>query len=630
MGLRKILSLMTLMLLPTLLAQVASQEPQELIQNGLFNDKSGASAFWYLNTGGLGTMEIVPSQEQNASGTMTIKVNDFSPQPWNMQLIQGVAAGVPKGTVVFISFDYRISPGYSFNFYWQEERPPWPKLLSLHIDSPTETWHRVQMAVPIHEELKPQGTSFSFHLAERIGICELRNISAKVLPEGTNPYKLNTNVTPVLGGDFYDKDWRNAASARLEQLRKVNVKARIIKKNLPVTKGQILFRQTSRPFKFGAETSMATITPKVLEVKDNKPLRKSLGKNIEAIPQYRKILLDKSTFDFITLNDGLTWRDYAAWGNKFADEAIAEISAAGLYLRGHALYIPAFMFAPVRCRKMNKDALAEALIKHVGEITAQLNGKIPEWNVLHGGVEYTEIYYLLGPENLLQVFKTVTDTASGTKLLVSDPTSLSNLSDETMQKSVELLQWLQKSGVKLDGIVLHANMKRLDVAPQSMEKRLDYIYKELNIPIHIANFTVNNESDEFQAAAIGDYLLLFFSHQAVKSVSFAEGWTPMLLNPKMAFYTEDLQPRQSMLMIRSLLTEKWLSNETLDIEPLGVSKPASLFKGAYNVTLTYGTKTKDLSIDIDALANQDGKSAAFDGGQAKMENGELILSFSVD
>ncbi len=152
-------------------------------------------------------MEIVPSQEQNASGTMVIKVNDISPRPWDMQLIQGVEGGVPKGSVVFISFDYRISPGYSFNFYCQEVREPWPKLLSLHIDSPTETWHRVQMAVPVHEELSPKGTSFSFHLAERIGICELRSISAKVLPEGTNPYKLNTNVTPVLGGDFYDKDW---------------------------------------------------------------------------------------------------------------------------------------------------------------------------------------------------------------------------------------------------------------------------------------------------------------------------------------------------------------------------------------------------------------------------------------
>ena len=574
-------------------------------------------------------MEVVPSAEQNVSGTMTIKVNDLSSQPWDMQLIQGVSGGVPKGAVVFISFDYRISPGYSFNFYWQEERPPWPKLLSLHIDSPTEEWHRVQMAVPVHEELKPQGTSFSFHLAERIGFCELRNISAKVLPEGTNPYKLNTNATPVLGGDFYDKDWRDAATKRLEQLRKVNVKARIIKNKLPVNDGEIHFRQISRPFKFGAETSLAIIIPKALDIKDNKQLRKKLGKNAETIPEYRKLLLDKHLFDFMTLNDGLTWRDYTAWGDKFADEAVSTITGAGLAVRGHALFIPAFMFAPVRCRKMNKDVLAEALIKHIAEIAGHLDGKVQEWNVLHGGIEYTEIYNITGAESMLQAFTTAATAAPKARLLVSDPTSLSNLSDETMHKNIELLQWLMKSDVKLDGIVLHANMKRLDVAPQSMEKRLDYIAKELKLPIHIANFTVNNESDEFQAAAISDYLLLFFSHPAVKSVSFAEGWTPMLLNPKMAYYSEDLQPRQSMKLIQSLLKEKWLSNETARIEHT-LSGPISLFKGEYEATISFGDSTKTCSFDLDSIASREGNAASFDGGQAKIENGELVLSFTAD
>ncbi|MBO4344287.1 MAG: endo-1,4-beta-xylanase [Victivallales bacterium] len=630
MGLRKTLSMMALMLLPALLAQVAPQEPQELIQNGLFNDKSGAGTFWTLTDGGLGTMEIVPSKEQNASGTMTIKVNDISTQPWTMQLMQQVASGVPKGTVVYISFDYRISPGYSFNFYWQEERPPWPKLLSLHIDSPTETWQRVQMAVPIHEELKPDGTSFSFHLAEQVGICELRNISAKVLPEGTNPYKLNTNVNPVLGGDFYDKDWRDAATARLEKLRKVNVKARIIRNNIPSTKGEVKFRQIDRPFKFGAETSLAIINTKALEAKDNKLLRKNLSKDIQSIPEYRKILLDKDVFDFITLNDGLTWRDYDSWGSKYAKEAVdIAITEMGIYLRGHALYIPAFMFAPVRCRKMNKEALANALLKHVGEITEAFKGRITEWEVLHGGVEYTEIYNMIGAESMLQVFKTVAEKDPDAKLLVSDPTCLSDLSDDTMENSVKLLKWLIESGVKLDGVVLHANMKRLDVAPQSMEKRLDYIYNELKLPLHIANFTVNNESDEFQSAAISDYMLLFFSHKAVHSVSFAEGWAPMLLNPKTAYYNENLEPRQSMRTIRTLITEKWVSNATLEIDEAGISESESLFKGTYEVVASSGGNSRTYAVNIDSLANA-GKEVTFDGGQAKIEEGELVISFVFD
>jgi hypothetical protein len=174
-------------------------------------------------------------------------------------------------------------------------------------------------------------------------------------------------------------------------------------------------------------------------------------------------------------------------------------------------------------------------------------------------------------------------------------------------------------------------MKRLDVAPQAMERRLNMVAGRLNVPIHIANFAVNSESDEFQAATIRDYMLLFFSHPNVKSVSFAEGWAPLLLNPKMAFFHDDLSPRPAADVVRKLITEEWVTNAMIKT---GHDSTATYtpFKGVYDVSLSNAKGlSKKIQLDLDKLAAADASLQKFEDGTArKTKEGQLFVTLYVD
>ena len=622
--------ILTLFLAYLLPADEVTTETVDLVKNGMFNDKTSKTAFWSLRTGGLGVAMVSPAKEEGSSNILSIKVKDISPKPWDFELLQRFETEIPKSTVVYVSFDYRISDGYSFNFYWQEEHAPWPKLLSLHIDSPIDIWQRVQMAVPVHESFGPNATAFSFHLAEKVGTCELRNISAVILPPGTNPDTLSTNTTPVLGGDFYDKDWRALATANMKRNRQIPVTFKVIRKGAPVPDVSISMNQLSRSFQFGVETIFPIFSQAALNARENDALKKKITPVAENIPKYKELLLNKKLFNFITFTDGFIWRDYELWGNKVDTSIIDEALAADFTVRGHALFVPTFMFAPVPCRKMNKEKLSEAVIKHIASLSSKHKGKIAQWNVVHGATDYSEIYNKIGVESLQEAYAVASKEAPDAELLISDLRSLSAISDVTLKDSIELADWLIQSGCKISGIVLGANMKRLDVAPQTMERRLNMVASRLKIPIHIAHFAVNNESDEFQTATISDYMLLFFSHPSVKSLSFAESWAPLLLNPKMAFFNDDLSPRPSAEMIRKLITEEWVTNAMIKTGADGTATYTP-FRGNYAITLSNAKGlNKKLLLDLDELLKHDDKLFKFEDGSAKNTREGLHITLYVD
>ncbi len=564
---------------------------QEIARNGAFNDPASALEFWQPRGGGLGTFSVAKGQEEGAIGILTVRVTETSQKPWNMELLQRVDAVVEKATTMYISFEYKISPGYSFNFYWQEERSPWPKLLSLHVDAPTEKWQRTQMAVPVHQTFQPQTTAFSFHLAENVGILQLRNFSAIMVPADVNPETLVTNATPVLGGDFYDKDWRGIVAARLEKIRRFPLTLEVARQDRKIANAKIAVRQTGRPFRFGVEAAAALLAPASLAAPEIADFAARVKPHAARFDRYRDLILNTPQFEFVTFYDAMIWRDHAAWGQKIDAEVLAAAKTAGRPVRGHALFIPAYKFAPNACRNLNRDAMSKALLEHVSQICARHRGAVAEWNAIHGAIEYFEIYNFIGVDCISQVFAAARAADPAARLLLSDIQALSALSDVPLRDTLELAEWLQQSGTQVDGVVLGANLKRLDVGPQSMEKRLDQLSARVKAPIHIANFAVNADSDEIQASMVRDYLLLFYSHPAVVSVSFAEPWAPAILNPRMAFFNDDFTPRPATEAVFKLLDEEWRTVTDLETDAAGAAPPVDAFIGSYELTVTIGKQT---------------------------------------
>jgi len=538
----------------------------------------------------LGSFTVVPGETPEDAKVMRITVKNTAAKPWSMELLQLLSSDVARGSTLYISFDYKISKDYCFHFYWQVEASPWPKLLSLRITEPVETWHTLRVAVPVHEDYFAEKTAFSFHLAERKGLLELRNLSAKLYPPGVDPESLETNVSPVFGGDFYDKDWRALALGKIDKNRKGRLQLTVQSGEQPVADAVITLRQKTIPLPIGVETSAALLNPDILARRELADLRRRIAPFKDLLPEYKKLTLQNPFFSFLSFYDGFHWRDHETWGKQIDVKLLDEARSAGKDVRGHALFAPAFMFAPPKCRSLNRDKLWDALMQHVENLSKRHAGKIKSWEVLHAAIEYNEIYNFVGIDSIPEVFRVARKSAPETSLLISDLNSLGEISDIPMTDLIELLEWLKTEGIKLDGLVLGVNLRRLDVAPQSMEKRLDRLAAKVGLPIHIRNLAVNDEDPEVQADMIRDYMLLFFSRREVASISIGELWEAAVLNRNMAFYDKNLQPKKAMQIVQRLVTEDWVSNLEVKTDETGQAE-ITPFLGKHDLEVTDGKNT---------------------------------------
>lgn len=589
---RLLLMLMIAVGLPS--GWLVAAEPVQVVQNGRFNHPDGPVTGWSVRGGG---QKVSPAKGPGEGGTISFTVRQPSAKPWSQELNQPLAVDFDRGEVLYISFEYKISEGYSFHFYWQVEASPWPKLLSLRLTEPVDTWHQVKVAVPLHEYYPAGRTAFSFHLAEQAGTLELRNIEAWRYPPGTNPESMDNNVTPVLGGDFYDNDWREKVREAIALNCRGALQVAVTEAGLPAPGAKVTLRQLSRPLQFGLEVSAALLAPpdapacRALEIRQRV---QELGGDLAA---YRKLVLEQHPASFFSFYDGFTWRDHTQWG-KDIDIGVLELALqAGKNLRGHALFCPAYMLAPPSARGLNAQQLNDALRQHIVGLSRRLGGKIDAWEVLHAPIEYNEIYNFIGVDSLSRVFFQVLEGNPQSKLLISDLNSLAEISEVSLNDFLELIEWLGTEGVKLDGIVLGANFKRQDVAPQSLEKRLKQIIGKTSLPLHIRGLAVNDADPDFQAAMLRDYLLLFFSQPAIASVTFGEIWAPAQVIPQMGLYDAELKPKPAVAMLEQLLNTELSGQAEAETNAEGQAAFTPFF-GEYEIVVERAGKTGRAVIQV--------------------------------
>ncbi len=348
----------------------------------------------------------------------------------------------------------------------------------------------------------------------------------------------------------------------------------------------------------GVEASAALLSPDILSRRELSDLRKQTAPYKDLLPEYKTLTLRNPFFSFVSFYDGFHWRDHETWGKQIDEKLLAEALAAGKEVRGHALFAPAFMFAPPKCRGLNRDKLWDTLMKHVENLSKRHAGKIKSWEVLHAAIEYNEIYNFIGVDSIPEVFRMAQKGAPDSALLISDLNSLGEISDVPLTDLIELIEWLKIEKINPSALVLGVNLKRLDVAPQSMEKRLDRLAGKVGLPIHIRNLAVNDENPEVQADMIRDYMLLFFSRREVASVSLGELWEAALLNPNMAFYNKKLQAKKAMQTIEKLVTEEWVSNLEVKTDENGEIeiKP---YLGKYDLEIKNGKDSWKQEVIID-------------------------------
>lgn len=570
-----------------------------LLRNGSFTESPDRPLNWVTrSTGDLGTFTVTPPKEEGASAVLTVNVARAHEQPWMLELRQKLSTPLPKGRILFLGFEYRISNGYAFHVYWQKDSPPWPKFLALRLSEPTGTWAPCMVAVPVSEDLAADETSLSFHLAEVRGKLEIRNLTAVLVAGHVDLATIETNHQPVFGGDYYDNDWRTKVLARIESERKVDLEVEVTQGGAPAPGAEITVAQTGRPFLVGVEVPAALLVDDLQEPEEAAVLKRGLADARASLPAFREKIGQPGLFQMVTITDALVWGNYAEWGAEAAAKAIAAVRAHGQQVRGYAAYIPAFRDAPQACRRMEPPALQQAVDEHVRDIVQTHQGKISQWIVLHGVLGSSDIFDAIGSDSLTRALKTAQKADPAALLLVSDPDALLLPSNSRIEELIEFVTWLRTEGCSVGGICLGASLARPYMAPQAIEARLDRLAAGLaGVPVYITGLELEVEKETVQEAMLRDLITLFFSHNAVAGVSFSHPWEPAAQNPRCALYKADVTPRKAGKLVETLFTTEWQTRSQGTADPTG-RYALRAFRGSYRISAKAGEKTVTVNAEV--------------------------------
>jgi len=537
----------------------------------------------------LSRSSLTPPGPGEASGVLSFEIGTVSARAWDVELRQSLAAPLRRGETLLVSFDFRISPGYAFSCYWQQDSPPWPKLVSARLAEPVDQWHTCTLAVAVPSDFGPRQTSLCFHLAGAVGTVQFRGLSAAVYPSGVIAGG-QPNCDMVLGGDYQDRDWEQKMLERLREVRRAELTVRVTKGGKPVPGATVTIRQKSRPFFIGAEVPAALLAEGEAVALLPGELRSTVEGLGARIGGYRAKVLDRRLFDVLSPRDMLVWRESQAWGDTVAPTIIQQALARGLRVRGHALYCPALSWAPPDCRRLPAPQFRESLVKYIAQQVGRYRGKVFQWDVVHAPLTNDETYARIGEESLAEAFKVAREQDPDATLVLSDNIALVAAGSGQADELVDLVHWLRSKGGAPDAVALQLGMAAPFVGPQAIEQRLDLIAAGTGLPIVVTSLALESAGETAQAFMLEKLLNLLYSHPAVAGVCLSRLWEAEKGAERSAIFRLDLSPKPAAMVLEKLVVGEWMTNVDARTDARGTAA-VSVFQGTHAVAAAEGGRT---------------------------------------
>lgn len=306
---------------------------------------------------------------------------------------------------------------------------------------------------------------------------------------------VNFYVDDVTVGPF---DWRDAADARIEAIRKSDASILLVDQfGNPLQGATIEARQISSDFAFGS----------------------AINHNVLSNTAYADFA--KLAFEWATLEYEATWSSNEPIRGvetyAIAEQMIDWAEANGIQLRGHHLFWAQDTHTWVH--SLTASQLQAAVERRVTSALTEYAGKFEQWDVynemLHGR------YYedRLGDDFRTWVHQQVSLLDPTADIFVNDYDIIEGSLTEEYKA---LIRELIGAGVDVAGIGVQSHLPG-KVQPFTMLSRLDSL-SELGLPIWSTEFDVADPDENIRADQLEEYYRLAFSHPSVGGVILWDFW----------------------------------------------------------------------------------------------------------
>lgn len=536
-------------------------------------------------------LRVLPAKGLPFDEIIDVDVDRQGETPWAFLLISKVDAPVAANDVVHVRFWARCALSMTGSarlaIAVEDFRGDQPgKFAELPVTVGTQ-WQCVALPLTIPRAYDAEQWHFSIRLGYapqhvQVGGVEVLNYGSSV------PVDRLPRVRSSYDGRADDAPWRAAAMARIEQLRKGDLRVRVTDEaGRPLAGATVRATLQRHAFGFGTCVSM------------------TLLEDSPDADRYRQMIPE--LFSCAVIENELKWQ--AIRGHHYAnsDALIDWLIAAGLPTRGHVLLWPGerYMPADVVVLADRPDEMRRVIAEHIERTVTRYRGRLGDWDVINEPYAHHFAMDVLGAEAMADWFHQAHAADPAAKLYINDYEILESgdrLDTPHQNHFYDTAKFLKDRDAPLHGVGIQGHFGSNITSPENMLRILDR-FAALGLRIKITELDVQISDEALQADYFRDVLITLFGHPAVDAIMQWGFWEGSHWIPSTAMYRRDWSLRPHGRVFLDLVHGQWRTNETVLTDANGDAVVRG-FHGTYVVSATTPTGVRQVTATLETAGTR--------------------------
>lgn len=504
---------------------------------------------------------------------------DLSP-PWAVAVHVPLVRAVKKGDTGFLRFHARALRSADetgaglIRVVVQRAGANYEKSLENTVSVRAE-WQEFMMPFSFSDDFGKYEIELSFGFGFKREQVEIGGIELLGFAPAISPAALPRTRFTYAGREA-DAPWRQAALARIEQIRKsgfvIEVKDAA---GQPVPGALVRVVQQRSAFQFGSALQLWRL---VHDTPDNLIYQQKVSE----------------LFNAGSPENDLKWPAWEGdWGNNFNQtqtlQGLRWMKDHGLHVRGHVLVWPGWKNLPQSIKALKdtsqQQEMPARVLKHIAEVTGATREVVQEWDVLNEPFDNHDLMALFGNDVMVDWFKAAAaGAAPDAPLYLNDYSNHDLVADKAhCADFYRVAQFLQGKGAPLGGLGLQGHISAQPTPPDHVLAALE-AYAAFKLPIRITEFDIDTDDEQLQADYTRDFLILAYSHPAVVGVQHWGFWAKAHWRPRSALFRGDWSEKPAAKAYRTLVLKAWRTRLQGPTGPNG-KVSARGFHGDYLLTV---------------------------------------------
>jgi endo-1,4-beta-xylanase len=530
--------------------------------------------------------EVVLVSGEPFEAAIRIRTLERTDNWWSVQWLTPSLAPVRRGDVLHCRFYARgiesvdetgIPRG---QVYFQESSPPWRKSLAREFDAGRE-WNRYDFPFRAQQDLDAGEAMFAFGLGYPPQTIEIGGISLANYGDRLTVADL-PRTSYTYDGMEPDASWRAEAQRRIEQIRKAELRVRVVDAaGRPVPGARVHVQMQRHAFGFGSAISSAFI--------------QDPRSDPAQVAKYKVMIV--RLFNTVAIENHLKWPGWLEWGGKETClDTLRWLKSESISARGHVLVWPSWQHAPrfVREQFENDPAgLRRTVAEWVSGMAGRTRGLLYEWDVLNEPTTNHDFMDILGEETMVDWFRLAREADPDVRLMINEYNIINGGHTENYER---VIRYLLDNGAPLGGIGIQSHLGMKPPGIPQVLAALDRL-GAFGLPLIISEFDQPTTDEALQGRFMRDYMTAVFSHPAVDSFIMWGFWESRHWRPEGALFRRDWAVKPNGQAYLDLVFDEWWTDEELTTGADGTCALRA-FLGKYGVQAVHDRAEATQAVDL--------------------------------